>query len=131
LLLRLLLQQAKLLLFVVLSKNIFKKYVLFPFFLVYLLSENESIFTMKVSVELTLSPLQDEFEAPIIHFIKKLRSSGLIVYENPLSTQIYGEYDRVMEVLTNEVKEVFELLEKGLIYIKIVKSDRHDYEPHF
>ena len=82
---------------------------------------------MKVSVELTLSPLQDEFEAPIIHFIKKLRTSGLIVYENPLSTQIYGEYDRVMEVLTNEVKEV----EKGLIYIKIVKSDRHDYEPHF
>ena len=86
---------------------------------------------MKVSVELTLSPLQDEFEAQIIHFIKKLRTSGLIVYENPLSTQIYGEYDRVMEVLTNEVKEVFELLEKGLIYIKIVKSDRHDYEPHF
>ena len=83
---------------------------------------------MKVSVELTLSPLQDEFESPIIHFIKKLRTSGLIVYENPLSTQIYGEYDRVMEVLTNEV---FELLEKGLIYIKIVKSDRHDYEPHF
>ena len=105
--------------------------MLFPFFLVYLLSENESIFTMKVSVELTLSPLQDEFEATIIHFIKKLRSSGLIVYENPLSTQIYGEYDRVMEVLTNEVREVFELLEKGLIYIKIVKSDRHDYEPHF
>ena len=105
--------------------------MLFPFFLVYLLSENESIFTMKVSVELTLSPLQVEFEAPIIHFIKKLRSSGLIVYENPLSTQIYGEYDRVMEVLTNEVREVFELLEKGLIYIKIVKSDRHDYEPHF
>ena len=105
--------------------------MLFPFFLVYLLSENESIFTMKVSVELTLSPLQDEFEAPIIHFIKKLRSSGLIVYENPLSTQIYGEYDRVMEVLTNEVREVFELLEKGLIYKKIVKSDRHDYEPHF
>jgi len=71
---------------------------------------------MKVSVELTLSPLH---------------TSGLIVYENPLSTQIYGEYDRVMEVLTNEVKEVFELLERGLIYIKIVKSDRHDYEPHF
>ena len=36
-----------------------------------------------------------------------------------------------MEVLNNEVKEVFELLERGLIYIKIVKSDRHDYEPHF
>ena len=105
--------------------------MLFPFFLVYLLSENESIFTMKVSVELTLSPLQDEFRAPVIHFIKKLRTSGLIVYENPLSTQVYGEYDRVMEVLTNEVKEVFDLVESGLIYIKIVKSDRHEYEPYF
>ena len=44
---------------------------------------------------------------------------------------MYGEYDRVMEVLTNEVKEVFDLLESGLIYIKIVKSDRHEYEPYF
>ena len=86
---------------------------------------------MKVSVELTLSPLQDGFREPVIHFIKKLRTSGLIVYENPLSTQVYGEYDRVMEVLTQEVKEVFDLIENGLIYIKIVKSDRHEYEPYF
>ena len=86
---------------------------------------------MKVSVELTLIPLQDGFREPVIHFIKKLRTSGLIVYENPLSTQVYGEYDRVMEVLTQEVKEVFDLIESGLIYIKRGKSDRHKYEPYF
>jgi uncharacterized protein YqgV (UPF0045/DUF77 family) len=45
---------------------------------------------MNVSVELTLSPLQDDFEAPIIAFIKALRASGLTVLENPLSTQVYG-----------------------------------------
>lgn len=86
---------------------------------------------MEISVELTFSPLQNQFEEPIIHFIKKLRASGLIVLENPLSTQVYGEYERVMQVLTLEIKEAFELVEKGLMYVKIVKSDRHAYEPHF
>lgn len=86
---------------------------------------------MKISVELTLTPLQYNFEPAIIHFIKKLRASNLKVLENPLSTQIYGEYDEVMHVLTTEIKEAFELIEKGLLYMKIVKSDRRDYEPHF
>ena len=62
---------------------------------------------MNVSVELTLSPLQDDFEAPIIAFIKTLRASGLTVLENPLSTQVYGPYDQVMELLNSAVKEAF------------------------
>ena len=48
---------------------------------------------MKISVELTLSPLQNDFEPIIIKFIKKLRASGLTVLENPLSTQVYGDYE--------------------------------------
>ncbi|WP_242117312.1 thiamine-binding protein [Aestuariivivens sediminicola] len=86
---------------------------------------------MKISVELTLTPLQDDFEPVIIHFIKKLRNSGLKVLENPLSTQVYGDYDVVMQLLTQEIKEAFELIERGLLYMKIVKSDRHNYEPYF
>ena len=86
---------------------------------------------MNISVELTLSPLQDTFEDIIIHFIKKLRASGLTVLENPLSTQVYGEYDKVMNILNTEIKEAFELMDKGLLHIKIVKSDRSTYEPHF
>lgn len=86
---------------------------------------------MKISVELTLSPLQNDFEPTIIHFIKKLRKSGLKVLENPLSTQVYGDYDEVMRVLNREIKDVFELMDIGLLYMKIVKTDRHDYEPDF
>lgn len=86
---------------------------------------------MKISVELTLTPLQDDFEPAIINFIKKLRASNLKVLENPLSTQVYGDYDEVMQVLTSEIKEAFELVERGLLYMKIIKSDRQDYEPHF
>lgn len=86
---------------------------------------------MKISIELTFSPLQDNFEQPIIHFIKQLRASGLVVFENPLSTQVYGDYDKVMQVLQVEVKQAMEMVEKGLMYMKIVKSDRHQYEPFF
>ena len=86
---------------------------------------------MKISVELTFSPLQDDFEEHIILFIKKLRTSGLTVMENPLSTQVYGSYDEVMAVLGTEIKEAFTMMDKGLLHMKIVKSDRSDYEPHF
>lgn len=86
---------------------------------------------MKISVELTLTPLQNEFETPIINFIKKLRASGLIVLENPLSTQVYGDYDIVMKLITEELKNTFELIDSGILFIKIVKSDRSKYEPNF
>ncbi|MDC7997175.1 thiamine-binding protein [Gilvibacter sediminis] len=86
---------------------------------------------MNVSVELTLSPLQDEFEAPIIAFIKTLRASGLTVLENPLSTQVYGPYDEVMELLNGAIKDAFVDLNQVVLYLKMVKTDRSDYEPHF
>jgi len=86
---------------------------------------------MHISVELTFSPLQDNFEEHIIRFIKRLRESKLTVMENPLSTQVYGDYETVMKVLNTEIKEAFELMDKGLMYMKIVKSDRSGYEPHF
>lgn len=86
---------------------------------------------MNISVELTFSPLQDDFEQHIINFIKKLRASGLTILENPLSTQVFGDYDSVMKVLNSEIKEAFVLMDKGLLFIKVVKSDRSGYEPHF
>ncbi len=86
---------------------------------------------MNISVELTLTPLQDSFEEPIINFIKSLRASGLRVLENPLSTQVYGPYDLVMNLIQTELKEAFEALDQGLLYMKVVKADRSQYEPHF
>ncbi len=86
---------------------------------------------MNISVELTFSPLQNDFEDHIIRFIKKLRTSGLTVLENPLSTQVYGEYDAVMKVLNQEIRTAFEMMDKGLLFMKIVKSDRSGYTSDF
>lgn len=86
---------------------------------------------MNISVELTLTPIQDDFEPIIIDFIKKLRNSGLTVKENPLSTQVYGDYDKVMDFLKEEIKIAMEAMDRGLLYMKLVKSDRSDYAPFF
>lgn len=86
---------------------------------------------MKISAELTLTPLQNNFEEPIIRFIKKLRASQFVVLENPLSTQIFGEYDLLMPYLTKEIRASFEDQENVVMNLKIVKSDRSNYEPHF
>lgn len=86
---------------------------------------------MKISVELTLMPLHTKFEDSIIDFIKALRNSKFKVMENPLSTQIFGEYNELMPFLNDAIKTSFETLENVVLNMKIVKTDRSDYEPNF
>lgn len=86
---------------------------------------------MNISVDLTLSPLQNDYEIHVINFIKALRSSKFTVLENPLSTQIYGEYDELMSFLSQEIKKSFQDVDITVLTMKIVKTDRSNYEPHF
>jgi len=86
---------------------------------------------MQLSVELTLMPLKDDFIPTIKKFIKELRNSGFTVLENPLSTQIYGDYDAVMAFLTPEIKQVFEKKEAVMLQLKLVKGNRSGYQPDF
>ena len=86
---------------------------------------------MKVSIELTLTPLQNDFEPLIKEFIIQLRNSKFKVIENPLSTQIYGDYEGIMAFLTPEIKSIFEKSKHIILQMKIVKSDRNNYKPSF
>ncbi|QDO93487.1 hypothetical protein FNB79_05675 [Formosa sediminum] len=86
---------------------------------------------MEISVELTLMPLQADYEPPIQEFIKALRASEFTVLENPLSTQVYGDFNKVMPFLTEALKTSFDHLDGVIANMKIVKSDRSDYVPNF
>ena len=86
---------------------------------------------MKVSIELTLTPLSDDFEPSIKTFIKKIRNLDFDVIENPLSTQIFGEYDTLMTCIQKTIKETFEEESFVMLNMKIVKGDRSKYEPSF
>ena len=86
---------------------------------------------MKVSIEFTLLPLQNEFETPIQEFIKELRVSQFKVLENSLSTHIYGDYYKLMPFITELVATTFENLDQVVLNMKVVKTDRSNYEPDF
>jgi uncharacterized protein YqgV (UPF0045/DUF77 family) len=56
---------------------------------------------MQVSVDLSLYPIADNYEGPIKAFIHRLNEAeGIKVATNPLTTQLTGDYDRVMALLT-------------------------------
>ena len=86
---------------------------------------------MKLSIELTLTPLKKDFIPTIKSFILQLRSLGFIVKENPLSTQIYGDFDSVMQGLVTLIKNTFKDEEAIMLHLKMVKGDRSQYEPDF
>ena len=86
---------------------------------------------MKLSAELTLTPLKNDYIPSIKAFIKSLRNSELKVLENPLSTQIYGDYDQLMTFLVPQIKIAFEKEEAVILQLKLVKGDRSEYEPDF
>ena len=86
---------------------------------------------MKLSIELTLTPLKKDFIPTIKSFILQLRSLGFIVKENPLSTQIYGDFDSVMQSLVPLIKNTFKDEEAIMLHLKMVKGDRSEYEPDF
>ena len=80
---------------------------------------------MKISVELTLAPLNNNYVPTIKSFIK------IIINETPLSTQIYGEYDEVMNMIIPIIRKTFEDEDAVMLHIKMIKGDRSQYEPDF
>ena len=86
---------------------------------------------MNVSIEITLMPLKDNYKEVIKNFIKSLRNNEFKVFENPLSTQIYGDYDKIMNLLNSKIKSVFSENNGVMINLKIVNGDRSNYQANF
>jgi len=78
---------------------------------------------MKIAVDISLYPLQEDLIPPIQDVIQRLKShDGLYVDTNAMSTQIRGEYDDVMTVLNGEIKTTFENLPKAVFVMKILNN---------
>ena len=84
---------------------------------------------MKISVEITLAPLEGDYKDKIKNFILSVRKSGFKYVENPLSTHIYGEYTSLMYFLTKSIQESFEESAVEERLMMLLKSDRSKYIP--
>ena len=86
---------------------------------------------MNISVEITFTPLHNQYRERIKNFIIDLRTGGFTISETPLSTQLYGPYDTLMPFLTETIKTALSQEEKGIMHLKIFNSDRGDYVSDF
>jgi uncharacterized protein YqgV (UPF0045/DUF77 family) len=60
---------------------------------------------MQATIEISMYPLTERYEENVIAFIENIKQNKKIRVEvNGLSTQIFGEYDTLMSLLTSEIK---------------------------
>jgi uncharacterized protein YqgV (UPF0045/DUF77 family) len=78
---------------------------------------------MKISVDISFYPLQEEFKPQIISFIEALNTyKKLKAQTNGMSTQVFGEYKYVMNALTIEIERAFEN-PHSVFVMKIINAD--------
>ena len=78
---------------------------------------------MKVSVDISYYPLKDEFVPHILDFIDRINKYKKITAQtNGMSTQVFGEYFDVMNALTKEIYQSFELPHSVFI-LKVINAD--------
>ena len=82
---------------------------------------------MRVAVDISLYPLNQNFLAPIQDVIERLRAyTAFEMIVNSMSTQIRGEYDEVMAALQQEIRVSFEQTPKAVFVIKILNNPLGD-----
>jgi len=79
---------------------------------------------MKASVDISMYPLDKDYKTFILAYISELKKYDEIkVLSNTMSTQVFGEYDRLMEILAIENKKAM-LKDSAMVIIsKLVNAD--------
>lgn len=79
---------------------------------------------MKITVELSLYPLKEDYTSIIIEFIKNLKKHDSVqVLTTAMSTYVSGDYDEVIDIVTKELKKVHELIPDSSTVMKIIPKD--------
>lgn len=80
---------------------------------------------MEISVDISLYPLQEGYEKPILAFIAALeKEQSIDVVRNELSTQVHGDYHTIMQLLEKEVLSVFDEIPHSIFVMKLVGNNR-------
>ncbi|MFA0812858.1 YkoF family thiamine/hydroxymethylpyrimidine-binding protein [Microbulbifer epialgicus] len=79
---------------------------------------------MRLSVEISMYPLKDEYIRSIQAFIDRLNNHPeLRVITNTMSTQIFGDYDMLMDVLKLEMRRSYEQFGRAIFVCKFIDGD--------
>ena len=84
---------------------------------------------MKISIEISLYPLNENFTSSIDNFISCLKMYDSIeVRTNNMSTQLFGDFDDLIKILKIEMKKTFKNQTNSVFNLKIVNGDSRKYD---
>ena len=87
--------------------------------------------SLQLSAELSLYPLTDGYLDVIKGFIERLAEyDGIEVHTNTMSTQIFGDYQQVMQVLTVELERVYQQIPSQVLVCKFINRDLRPEATH-
>ena len=76
---------------------------------------------LEIGVEMSLYPLNADYIPPIQDFIDRLNANGRFkIVTNSMSTQVFGSYDDIFNVLVREIRKTFETNEKAVFVMKVL-----------
>jgi uncharacterized protein YqgV (UPF0045/DUF77 family) len=76
---------------------------------------------LDIGVEISLYPLDADFVPPIREFIAALNADGRVkVVTSSMSTEVFGKYEDVFDVLNRELRATFERERKAVFVLKVV-----------
>lgn len=75
---------------------------------------------MKISVEISMYPLTEQYRPPINAFIERLANhSELTIEYGKMSTYIFGEYRHIMPLLKTEIETTLKSIPESVFVIKL------------
>lgn len=79
---------------------------------------------LPLSAEISLYPLADQYLSVIKGFVERLAEyDDIVVNTNTMSTQIFGDFRRVMQVLTDELEIVYQQVPSQVLVCKFINRD--------
>lgn len=78
---------------------------------------------MNISMEISMYPLTEQYEAPILRFIDALKQHPVELHVSAMSTQVFGSHEAVMTALQEASKTIFETQPHAILVTKILSSD--------
>ncbi len=79
---------------------------------------------MKASVDISLYPLADDYIPAIKEFIERISDYPEVsIVRGDLSTQLFGEFEAIMQLLRIEVERSWATHGKGVFVMKFLMDD--------
>ncbi|MCI4666954.1 MAG: hypothetical protein MRZ79_02255 [Bacteroidia bacterium] len=78
---------------------------------------------MQATIEISMYPLSEQYRERVLAFLEKIKTyPNTTIETNGISTQVFGDFDVLMQMLQKEIKEVFEE-QTAMFVLKIGKGE--------